>query len=220
VRQDDDDGVTLLLLSLTAGVAIGYARGGSLVGLARVPLRRHRLLLTALSLHVLGVLGGWVWEPLLGILSALSWLTVALYAWVNRAIPGAALVALGLAANGLVLLLNGVVPVSTDAAARAGDDRIAVIGTSPREPIGPDTRLPWLGKTIPVAFPPRPEVVSPGDVVMAAGLALIVSQAMARATGRRADGSDVPEEAADAGRGHETIEDAGVDAEPSHSAAS
>jgi hypothetical protein len=220
VRQDDDDGVTLLLLSLTAGVAIGYARGGSLVGLVRLPLRRNRLLLTALSLYVLGVLGGWAWEPLLGVLSALSWLTVALYAWVNRAIPGAALVALGLAANGLVLLLNGAVPVSTEAAARAGADRVPVIGTAAREPIGPDTRLPWLGKTIPVAFPPRPEVVSPGDVAMAAGLALVVSQAMARTTGRRADSADAPVEVADAGREHETIDDAGIGAEPSRSAAS
>ncbi|HEU0214413.1 MAG TPA: DUF5317 domain-containing protein [Jiangellaceae bacterium] len=212
--------MTLLLLSLTAGVAIGYARGGSLVGLVRLPLRRNRLLVTALSLYVLGVFGGWAWEPLLGVLSALSWLTVALYAWVNRGIPGAALVAFGLAANGLVLLLNGAVPVSTEAAARAGADRIPVIGTSAREPIGPDTRLPWLGKTIPVAFPPRPEVVSPGDVAMAAGLALVVSQAMARTTSRRADGSDAPVEAADAGREHETIDDAGSGAEPSRSAVS
>ena len=220
VRQDDDDGVTLVLLSLAAGVAIGYARGGSLAGLSRLPLRRNRLLLTALSLSVLAVLCGWLWEPLLGVLSALSWLTVAFYAWVNRAVPGAALVAVGLAANGLVLLLNGAVPVSADAATRAGAEPIAVVGPAGREPMGPDTLLPWLGKTVPVAFPPRPEVVSPGDVALAAGLAVIAGLGMTRTSGRREENPLAADEATDTGEEHETIEDAGTASEPSRSAVS
>jgi hypothetical protein len=212
--------VTLVLLSLAAGVAIGYARGGSLAGLTRLPLRRTRLLLTALSLSVLGVLFGWLWEPLLGVLSALSWLTVAFYAWVNRAVPGAALVAIGLAANGLVLLLNGAVPVSADAAARAGADPIAVVGPAGREPMGPDTRLPWLAKTVPVAFPPRPEVVSPGDAAVAAGLAVVAGVGMARTTGRPEEKPVGADETAGAGDGHETIDDAGTASEPGRSAVS
>jgi hypothetical protein len=220
LRQGHDDEVTLVLLSLAAGVAIGYARGGSLAGLTRLPMRRTRLLLTALSLSVLGVLFGWLWEPLLGVLSALSWLTVAFYAWVNRAVPGAALVAIGLAANGLVLLLNGAVPVSADAAARAGADPIAVVGPAGREPMGPDTRLPWLAKTVPVAFPPRPEVVSPGDAAVAAGLAVVAGVGMARTTGRREDEPVLADEATGAGDGHETIDDTGTASEPRRSAVS
>ncbi len=219
MRQDDDEGVTLVLLSLAVGVEIGYARGGRLAGLLRLPLRRNRLLLTALALSVLGVLGGWLWEPLLGVLSSLSWLMVALYAWVNRAVPGVALVAVGLAANGLVLLLNGAVPVSTDAAARAGADPTVLVGPSGREPIGPETLLPWLGKTVPVAFPPRPEVVSPGDVAVAAGLALAVGLGMTRtAGGRREDAFGGDGE--DAGREHETIDGLGSGAEHARTAVS
>ena len=209
-----------MLLSLAAGVAIGYARGGSLAGLTRLPMRRTRLLLTALSLSVLGVLFGWLWEPLLGVLSALSWLTVAFYAWVNRAVPGAALVAIGLAANGLVLLLNGAVPVSADAATRAGADPIAVVGPAGREPMGPDTRLPWLAKTVPVAFPPRPEVVSPGDAAVAAGLAVVAGVGMARTTRRPEEKPVGADETAGAGDGHETIDDAGTASEPGRSAVS
>jgi len=212
--------VTLVLLSLAAGVAIGYARGGSLAGLSQLPLGRNRLLLTALSLSVLAVLCGWLWEPLLGVLSALSWLTVAFYAWVNRAVPGAALIAVGLAANGLVLLLNGAVPVSADAATRAGAEPIAVVGSAGREPMGPDTLLPWLGKTVPVAFPPRPEVVSPGDVALAAGLAVIAGLGMTRTSGRREENPLAADEATDTGEEHETIEDAGTASEPSRSAVS
>ena len=171
-----------MLLAVAGGVVIGFARGGGLAGIVQLPLRRHRLLLTALGLYVLGVLAGAAWEPLLSMLAGLAWLTFAYYAWVNRQVHGAALVAAGLAANGLVLLLNGAVPVSLFAASHAGADPEALVEPADHEPSGPDTLLPWLGKTVPVAFPPRPEVVSPGDVAVAAGLALVVGMGMTRAT--------------------------------------
>jgi hypothetical protein len=167
-----------VLLAMAGGVIFGYARGGRLALLGQLPLRRSRLLLTAIALFVLGVFSGLLWEPMLAILSGLSWLTVAFYAWVNRSIQGAALVALGLAANGLVLLLNGAMPVSVSAVERAGASPSAVLEPVERAPLGPDTLLPWLGKTVPIAFPPRPEVVSPGDVAVAAGLGLAVAVGM------------------------------------------
>jgi hypothetical protein len=190
--------VTLVLLALAGGVMFGYAQGGRLAWLVRVPLRRNRLLLTAISLYVLGVLTGLLWEPMLGILSGLAWLTIAFYAWVNRAVQGLALVAAGLAANAMVLLLNGAMPLSVAAAERAGADSSALLIPTERVELGPDTLLPWLGKTVPIAFPPRPEVVSPGDVAVAAGLALAVTIGM---TGRRLD-----PEPDSAPAGHETME--------------
>jgi hypothetical protein len=144
------------------------------------------------------VLTGLLWEPMLGILSGLAWLTIAFYAWVNRAVQGLALVAVGLAANAMVLLLNGAMPLSLAAAERAGADSSALLIPTERVELGPDTLLPWLGKTVPIAFPPRPEVVSPGDVAVAAGLALAVTVGM---TGRRLD----PDPDA-APAGHETME--------------
>ncbi|MGH8776004.1 MAG: DUF5317 family protein [Jiangellaceae bacterium] len=174
--------MTLVLLALALGVAVGYARGGGLAGLAGLRLRRHRLLLTALGLYALGVLGGWIWDPLLAALAATAWLTIGFYAWVNRDVRGATLVALGLTANGLVLLLNGAVPVAAEATARAGADVGELVETAGHEAITSATRLPGLGKTVPVAFPPRPEVVSPGDVAVAAGLALTVVTGMTRRT--------------------------------------
>jgi hypothetical protein len=191
--------VTLVLLALAGGVMFGYARGGRLAWLGRLPLRRNRLLLTAIGVYVLGVLGGLLWEPLLAILSALSWLTIAFYAWVNRVVHGAALVALGLAANGLVMLLNAAMPVSVSAAERAGADPAAMLAPTERAPLEPDMLLPWLGKTVPIAFPPRPEVVSPGDVAVAAGLALAVAVGMSVRGGRDADSTPSPAE-------HETME--------------
>lgn len=178
-------GVVLVVLALTAGLAIGYARHGRLRHLADPPPVRNRLLLTALGLHVLAVFASWAWEPALAVLSGLSWIVIAFYAWVNRWMPGTRLVALGLSANALVLILNGAVPVSVDALARAGastSDTDAGFATQPTEHSDESTRAAALGKTIPVAFPPHPEVVSPGDVAVAAGLATVLATGM---TGRR-----------------------------------
>ncbi|TDE14953.1 DUF5317 domain-containing protein [Jiangella asiatica] len=167
--------------------AAGYARGGRLRRLAAAPPVRSRLILTALGLYALGVGGSWVWEPLLPALTALCWFTLGFYAWLNRGHHGARLVALGLAANGLVIMLNGAMPVSATAQERAGvsptvaeeapEDNGRIAATGDR------TALPWLGKVVPVAFPPRPEVVSPGDIAVAAGCAAALATGM---TGRRA----------------------------------
>lgn len=173
--------VVLVALALAAGLAVGYAKGGRLRRLASPPPVRNRLLLTALGLYIVAVFTSWAWESALPLLSALSWCVVAFYAWVNRWMPGARLVALGLTANALVLLFNGSVPISPGAAARAGAETSAVQEPD-TEPTDSSTRLAWLAKNVPVAFPPRPEVVSPGDIAVAAGLATVIATGM---TGRR-----------------------------------
>ena len=174
--------MTLALLAIGAGVMVGYARGGGLARLSTLRPRRNRLLVTAIGLHALGVLAGWLWEPLLPVLVSLSWALLAYYAWMNRPIPGTILIAVGLAANAAVLLANGAMPVSETAAARAGADQAAILASGDHEPEDSHTRLPWLGKVVPVAFPPRPEVVTPGDVSVAAGIAVLLGMGL---TGRR-----------------------------------
>jgi hypothetical protein len=144
--------MTLALLAIGAGVMVGYARGGGLTRLITLRPRRNRLLVTAIGLHALGVL------------------------------PGTILIALGLAANAAVLLVNGAMPVSETAAGRAGADQAAILASGDHEPEGSHTRLAWLGKVVPVAFPPRPEVVTPGDVSVAAGIAVLLGMGL---TGRR-----------------------------------
>lgn len=176
--------MALLLLALAAGLVAGYARGGRLRRLGERPPVRSRLILTALGAYAVGVAGSWAWEPLLPAMTALCWFTLGFYAWLNRSYHGARLVALGLAANGLVILLNGGMPVSADAQERAGvATTVAERAEEGRVTVVDDTtRLSWLGKTVPVAFPPRPEAVSPGDIAVAAGVAAALATAT---TGRR-----------------------------------
>lgn len=170
----------LVLLAVAVGVVVGRVRGGRLRDLGAVPPERNRLLLTALGLFVIGVLLAGEWPTMLPICAALSWLVVAYYGWVNRRFQGAVLISLGLAANALVLLINGATPVSLDAAAAAGLDAEVALTAELTVGSGNDAALGWLGRSVPVAFPPRPEVVSPGDLALAAGLATLLATAMVR----------------------------------------
>ncbi|NED97238.1 DUF5317 domain-containing protein [Phytoactinopolyspora alkaliphila] len=183
--------MVLVVLALAVGLAVGYAKHGRLRRLATPPPARNRLVLTALGLHIVAVFASWTaWESALATLSALSWFVIAFYAWVNRWMPGARLVAVGLAANAAVLLANGGVPVSADAAARAGVDASAVsAGTAGATVPAESSRLSVLSKNIPVAFPPRPEVVSAGDIAVAAGLATVLATGM---VGRRPATNAIP----------------------------
>lgn len=167
----------LIALGLMVGLVIGYARGGRLRTASLRRPKRLRLLLTALALYTLGILGGLAWSPLLSIFTALCGFTLAYFAWVNHQFRGARLVAIGLAGNAFVLLINGGIPVSTSAAARAGVSDPGTVADGMHVPAA-DAVLPWLGEVIPVAFPLLPQVASPGDLILAAGLALVASSAL------------------------------------------
>lgn len=174
--------MTLVIIAVLAGAVAGFARGGGLVRLVAVRPVRSRLLLTGLGAYAVGVMVALLWAPALAIFASVAMLLWAFYAWLNRSIQGAPLIAAGLVSNALVLLINGATPVSEDAAERAGADLAEAVAPQLSEPAGQDSRLPWLGKSIPIAFPPRPEVVSPGDLAIAAGFAVAVCMGM---TGRR-----------------------------------
>jgi hypothetical protein len=177
--------VSLVLVVLLCAVLVGRVCGGSVDRLGALELRLRRLLVAALVVQALGsVVGGPFHAGGLAASAAL----VGAFLVVNRGVRGAGLVALGLGANALVVALNGAMPVSPDAAARAGvplDDVAA--GLDSRHVVsGAATRLPLLGDVVPVLLPLRPEVVSPGDVLVASGLAqlVVVGMVVGRAAGR------------------------------------
>ena len=163
--------MSLVLVVLAAGLVLGRLGGGTLDRLGGVVLRRRRLVLLALLAQLLGtVVGG----PVFPVALVASACLVTSFLAVNRGLRGSGLVALGLLANALVVGANGAMPVSRDAAARAGVVDPVVARDLRHEPAGAATRLPWLGDVVPVPLPVRPEVVSPGDVLVAAGLAQLV----------------------------------------------
>ena len=170
--------MSLVLAVLLAGLLLGWLAGGSLDRLGGVLLRRRRLVALALLSQLAGTLVG---GPFYAVGLVASAVLVACFLAVNRGLRGTGLVALGLLANALVVGANGAMPVSTAAAARAGVADPAGVPDPRHEPADRRTRLPWLGDVVPLPLPGRPEVVSPGDVLVAAGLAqLVVGGMLAR----------------------------------------
>lgn len=167
------------LVVLVAAVLVGLAAGGSLDRLGDLALRDGRLVLLALVVQATGgFVGGRAYPAGL----AVSALLVAGFLARNRDVRGVGLVAVGLLSNALVVGLNGAMPVSADASGRAGISTQDILsGADPRHELRTDTtRLPLLGDEVPVLMPVHPEVVSVGDVLVAAGLGQLVVVGMTR----------------------------------------
>jgi hypothetical protein len=165
--------VVLAGVALLVAVVLGWLTGGSLDRLGGLPLRSRRLVLGAFVAQALGTVIGGPFYPLGLVLSAglVVWFLVR-----NRGVRGTGLVAIGLFCNALVVGLNGAMPVSVEAAGQAGTTtQHILIGDDPRHELADHTtRLRFLGDIVPVRAPWRPEVVSPGDILLAAGLSQLV----------------------------------------------
>jgi hypothetical protein len=170
------------VLALTAAALTGGA------GLRQVRLRAIRLLVAAAVVQ----LGTSTLVPGSGVARgaalALTALLVGLFVYGNWRVAGTPLIGLGLLLNVVVVTANAAMPVSVDAAGRAGLTRaeLALGEDAMRERSTPSTRLSWLGDVVPVALPWRPQVVSPGDVLVAAGVGLLLVAARSRQTPSRA----------------------------------
>ncbi|WP_436786669.1 DUF5317 family protein [Yinghuangia sp. YIM S10712] len=164
-------GLAVLVVLLALGT--GALLGGRLSGLTRLPVRHLRLLAWAFGLYILAMPVG---DPTVRQVLLLASTALAVrFAAAHRHIAGIPLAAAGLVLNTLVTVVNGGMPVSEQAAARAGAERTAGAG---HIAAGADTRWDVLGEWIPVPLPVHPEVVGPGDVLVAAGVGLVVVYGM------------------------------------------
>lgn len=175
--------MSLVVVTLLVALSIGRLLGGSLDRLGGLPLRSRRLVVAALLAQLCGTVVGGPLYPV-GLLCSAGLVVAFLVR--NIGVRGTGLLALGFAANALVVAVNGAMPVSVEAAGRAGvSTQDVVVGSDPRHELaGPQTRLPWLADVVPVPLPLRPEVVSPGDVLVAAGAAQLVLLGMLAARPR------------------------------------
>lgn len=163
----------LVVVVLLVSLGVGMLCGGRLPDLGALVLRSRWLVVAALLVQLAGGVVGGVAYPI-GL--TVSFGLVVLFLARNRELPGSGLIGIGLLANALVVGANGAMPVSLEAAARAGLSVADLhLLTDPRHELEtPGTRLFGLGDVVPVPLPLRPEVVSPGDVAVAAGLGQMV----------------------------------------------
>ena len=154
-------------------VVVALLQGGSLERLAATKFRATPLLLFGLALQI--VFGFWSpsWMNDAAGLTVLlvSNLFVLVWLIVNRPLPGLLIAAVGLLMNLAVITANGAMPVSADAVRAAGGGELEISeGALKHEVLDDETRLSFLGDIIPL---PRLGILSAGDLVLAAGLALL-----------------------------------------------
>jgi hypothetical protein len=191
--------VALALILLVGATLLALATGGRWAELANLPLRGRSLVVVAVIAQVFGGVLARVTDrhgfyPAGLAISAVAGLAFCLR---NIRLAGVPLVTLGLFCNALVVLLNGAMPVSVAAAARANVPTGEIAsGSDARHSIADaGTTWRWLGDVIPAPLPWRPEVVSPGDALIAAGLGefvLLGLRPRRRRAGAEADSAGDP----------------------------
>lgn len=166
----------LVALTVLGGIAVGWAQGGRIRNLATTNLRSTWLIVLAVVAQTLTAVVRMSDPQALTLLLA-SQLAVLLFAARNWLLPGTLLVGAGALANGLVIALNGAMPVAEEAMLRIGRHPLEIMSAKHRL-MEPGDALPWLADVI--ALPLLAQVVSVGDVLLAAGIGVLVAGLMRR----------------------------------------
>lgn len=166
---------------LLVAVAIGYVSGGRLRNFEGLAIHWWPLAFLGLVLQIVPLPTLWEISPRLVGAGALllSYVLLLAFITVNRWIPGAQLMAIGLLLNLLVVGLNGGMPVTASAIEAAGGS-VAILeggGSVKHHLATEDDLLTFLGDAIPIP-PPAKLVLSVGDVLLYTGMAWFVIQVM------------------------------------------
>lgn len=169
--------MSLALVLLVLGLVSGLARGGRVSNLGQVHLRYPALVAAGLVLQVgaeVTASSGHTGPTTAGIVVlCASYVLLAAFVTANRHVPGTLIVATGLVMNLAVIVANGGMPVSLEAARVAGIDPGAYLDSAVKHRrMLPSTPLGFLGDVIPIPY--LRTVVSAGDVVIAGGIFRLV----------------------------------------------
>jgi hypothetical protein len=170
--------VILVLVVIGLAVVVGFIAGGSLRPFEKLKLHWWGAALVGLALQGIPSASG-VTESIGWALLIASYGALIAFAWINRRLPAVWLVIAGLALNVLVIGVNGGMPVSASALETAGTpaDGLVGAGTVKHHLMGPEDVLTPLADVIGIP-PPIGAVISIGDVLLYAGLAVLVVMVM------------------------------------------
>lgn len=176
-----------VLASILIGSIVGLLRGGSFRRLERVQLRRLPVVFVGVAFQVGSAVAeaqraGWLaFAFTIGSFACIAW-----FAAENRREIGMPLIALGALSNLTVIVANGGMPVSLRAIRLAGLSqhfRANLFTRGAHEPMTSETAVGFLADTIPLRYG---TVVSIGDLVIWAGMILLLQQLMVGPRGRHA----------------------------------
>jgi Family of unknown function (DUF5317) len=163
----------LILAIVLIAIAAGFAAGGSLRRFEQVRIHWWGVAFVGLILPRIPLPDGAGRSAIITTIVASYGLLIA-FVWVNRRLPAAPLMLLGLVLNLAVAAPNAGMPVSPEAARIAGGGitrSIPAVGTDAKHHVMTDDDvLRPLGDVIP-APPPLGDVLSVGDLLLYAGVA-------------------------------------------------
>lgn len=164
----------LVLIVIGLAVVVGLLFGGSLRRLEQVKLHLWGIALGGLALQGISLTSSF--DPPVGsFLLIASYALLLAFAWINRRLPAAWLVIAGLSLNILVIVVNQGMPVSAAAIETAGARAEGLVGTGTGKHhlMGPEDVLTPLADVIGIP-PPIGAVISIGDALLYAGVAILV----------------------------------------------
>jgi hypothetical protein len=170
-----------ILFVLLAAIVVGFLLGGRPRHFEAVRMHWWALAFAGVALQSAPVptIGSLDPHVIGAVMLVGSYIAMLTFLTVNRWVPAAGVMALGLLMNLAVVASNGGMPVSTRAIEMAGGsgEALAVNGSMKHHVMGPDDVLTFLGDVIPI---PQPVgvVLSIGDVLLYAGMAVFVIQVM------------------------------------------
>jgi lipoprotein signal peptidase len=174
-----------ILVALVIGCVVGLVRGGSFRRLEKAHVRRLPLVFVGVGFQIASTVSeqagaGWLaFACTLGSFGCVAW-----FAFENRREVGMPLIAFGAVSNLAVIIANGGMPVSIDAIRRSGRGphlRPTFFTRGSHEALVDSSRLSFLADVIPLRYG---TVVSVGDLLIWAGMILLLQQLMVGPRGR------------------------------------
>jgi uncharacterized protein DUF5317 len=181
-----------LVIAVAVGLLVGFARGGSLRTLGDAKLAAVWVVFAGVILQLASTAADRADMRWLGLgLVLASFACVFTFAAINFRLPGMTLIAIGALCNFVVISANAGMPVSVAALERAGLGNPFVEGGAAlkgaHHALHPGTHLRFLADVIPITV--TANVVSVGDIIIWAGLLLLVQQLMVGPRGKRRRGA-------------------------------
>ena len=173
----------MLWEAIILGIITGWLRKGRLKHLSRLDLKGWPLILVAVLLQVA------IWidfktsfqylNTFYSSLYILSFILLVMFFFIQGSQPGFVIIGLGILLNTLVITANeGMMPVDSTKLPSYVFEELASGDKSPfHAAIDEDTRLEQLGDRIAVPYD-RNRLLSIGDIVLAAGAAVLIQQNM------------------------------------------
>lgn len=108
-----------------------------------------------------------------------TYVLIAAFLWANRHLPGALIISAGAALNGVTILVNGgVMPAAVTAERLAG---LSLGRGFNNSAVVAHPHLLWFGDIIPVPWP-LPNVLSIGDIIIYAGMLVLLHRSTRRSS--------------------------------------